>query len=86
MPIKIRVRERPAARRRPSRAGRVSRVLTVAMPAIYLLPSLLGQFDTTRGLAPLSESVPLLGAAASCYMAAGRAGAPLVAACLLLAT
>ncbi len=87
MSVKVRIRDRPARRRPPpSRTGRVSRVLTVAMPVIYLIPSLLSQFDTTRELAPLSESVPLLGAAVSCYMAAGNAGAPVVAACLLLAT
>jgi hypothetical protein len=86
MGIEIKIRQYRPARRPTSRIGRVSRVLAAAMPVMYLLPTVLGHFDTTRDLVPLSESVPLVGAAVSCYLAAGRGGAPVVAACLLLAT
>lgn len=84
--VVIKVRKPPPKQGPPSRASRVARVLTIVMPVVYLLPGVLAQFDMTRNLVPLSETVPLFGAAMSCYMAAGRAGAPLVAACLLLAT
>jgi hypothetical protein len=81
MRIEVRPPERVAAVEQPSAARRW---LTAAMPIAYLLPGLLWHYGPTRDYAAASETIPLIGAAVSCYLM-GR-GTPGLVACLLMAT
>jgi hypothetical protein len=84
MRIDVRAPTTTPAEPPPEQQSTAHRVMRVAMPLAYIVPGLLWQFGPTRDYAAASETIPLVGAAISCYLI-GK-GTPGYIACLLMAT